>query len=215
MFSEVRKRAQKAGQPPGTAIYTGEKSDSQPLVTCVQYNGSDISEKTGNQLKDCLTEQKPGMNTWVNVEGLHNASLIEETRNHFNLHPLTIEDILNIEQRPKVEEFDHYLFVTMKILEWLPKSFSFSINQLSLIIGKDYVLSFHEEKSSRFNEIRKRLLSTPNQRLRQQGSDYLAYRIIDAVVDQYFVVLEGLGDQIEDIEQRIITSPTPQNARTV
>ncbi|VVC75652.1 Magnesium transport protein CorA [Aquicella siphonis] len=215
MFSEVHKRAKKAGQPPGTPVYTGEKSREKPIITVTTYNASESEESKGDSLESCMGAQKPGYVTWVNVEGLHDSGLIDQIAKQFHLHPLTVEDILNVEQRPKVEEFDGYIFITLKVLTWQAKMAKFNIAQLSLVIGKDYILSFHEHDSSRFHDIRKRLQGSANQRLRQHGSDYLAYRMIDAVVDEYFVVLEAQGDQIEKIEQRVITSPKPQTARTL
>lgn len=215
MFSEVHKRVKKAGQPPGTPIYTGTPTSKPPLITVITYNASEASEKTGHNLESCLLERKTDCITWVNIEGLQNLALIEEVAKEFHLHPLTVEDILNVEQRPKVEEFEGYIFVTLKVLLWNAKASNFTISQLSLIIGDRFVLSFHEKDSSRFDDIRKRILGTSNQRLRQQGTDYLAYRMIDAVVDEYFVVLEALGDKIEKIEARVVVAPKPQNARTI
>lgn len=214
MFSEVRKRAKKAGQPPGTPIYTGDKHSKPSNITIVIYNAQTASEHSGNKLEECLQNDNNGI-TWVNVEGLRDTALIQQIADRFHLHPLTIEDILNVEQRPKVEEFDGYLFITLKVLHWRKKSTDFSTSQLSLIIGKDFILTFQESDTTRFDDLRKRLESTTNQRLRQHGSDYLAYRMIDAVIDEYFVVLEAIGDQIEKIEQRVIASPKPQNARTI
>ena len=216
MFSEVRKRVKKAGQPPGTPVYTGKNGTQVTTIDVITYNKHDCRQVTGTELDKCLPEKPTsGTSTWVSVEGLSDIQVITELTKRFNLHPLTVEDILNIEQRPKVEEFDNYIFITLKIL--IPKANipAFSVRQLSLVLGKDFVLSFQEMDTTLFDKIIKRLSSTPDQRLRQQGVDYLAYRLIDAVVDEYFVVLEGMGDQIEDLEEGIISSPNPQNARLI
>lgn len=215
MFSDVRKSVKKAGQPPGTADYTGDKKGTKAEVTVITYSPTHCTEKTGNQLHDCQLEAKQDEITWINVEGLHDVKVVQDVANRFNLHPLTVEDILNVEQRPKVEEFDGYIYITLKVLNWESKVTTFSVKQLSLVLGKDFILTFQELDTTLFDAIRKRIQETPNQRLRQQGSDYLTYRLIDAIVDQYFIVLEALGDQIEELEDRIISAPTPQNARTI
>lgn len=216
MFSEVRKRATKVGQAPGTPIYTGKKTDKAPKITVITYDKQNAAMATGNRLENCLPEKKPAGISWVNIEGLNDIAVVNQIAQQFKLHPLTVEDILNIEQRPKVEEFEGYLFVTLKVLHLQnDKKSIFSIKQLSIVIGKDFVLSFEELESTLFNALQTRLLGDPNQRMRQQGSDYLAYRLIDIIVDQYFVVLEAIGDQIEKVEERIISRPTQQHARTI
>ena len=216
MFSETRKRAKKAGQPPGTATYTGDHPLTDPVVEYITYSKHDYHEVSGVDVDKCLAEHKePGLTTWVSVEGLHDVALIKNVAKYFDLHPLTIEDILNVEQRPKVEEFENYFFITLKMLVWQKKSSTFLIKQVSIVLGKDFVLTFQETDTTLFDNVKERLKSTANQRLRQHGADYLAYRLIDMLVDQYFVVLEALGDQIEKIEELILTDPTQQNMRSM
>lgn len=215
MFSDVRKRVKKAGQPPGTAVYTGDKKGTEPVITVITFSPTDCVEKTGTQMSQCQIDAKSNEITWINVEGLHDEKAVQEVADRFSLHPLTVEDILNVEQRPKVEEFDGYIYITLKVLNWDSKVTEFTVKQISLVLGSNFILTFQELDTTLFDAIRKRIQESPNQRLRQQGSDYLAYRLIDAIVDQYFIVLEALGDQIEVLEDRIITAPTPQNARTI
>jgi len=215
MFSEVHNRVKKAGQPPGTPVYTGEKNSAPPRITVITYTPTDFHENQGNQLDETwLTTKTPGI-TWVNVENLQDVALIEQLAKRYTIHPLTVEDILNVQQRPKVEEFDHYIFITLKMLIWHAKSKTFSIKQVSLVVGKDFILSLQECETALFAAIQQKLCNSINQRLREQGTDYLAYRLIDATIDQYFFVLEGLGNQIEDVEERIIAAPTPENSRTL
>jgi magnesium transporter len=214
MFSELRKGAQKVGLPPGTPTYTGSKK-FKPRVTITNYSEHDFHEVTGEHLSDCLGQQKELGITWVNIEGLSDLKLIDEIAKQYNLHPLTIVDILNVQQRPKIEEFDDYLFITLKKINWNDKKFTFSIEQVSFVLGKNFVLSFQEHTTPTFDTIRERLRSTTMQRLRQHDADYLFYRLLDAIVDQYFVVLEGMGERIENVEERIISAPTQQNSRTL
>lgn len=215
MFSEVHKRAKKAGYPPGTAAYTGEKNQIAPILTAAFYNKDICDIKTGSEIASSLPNEKNDGIIWLNVEGLHDAELIKDIAKHFHLHPLTVEDILNVAQRPKVEEFEDYLFITLKALQAQKKTGAFIVQQVSLVLGKNFLLSFHELDTSLFDAVRTRLAKTANQRLRQQGPDYLAYRLMDAIIDEYFIVLEQLGDQIEKTEEDIINNPTPQTPRII
>ncbi len=215
MFSGVRKRSRMAGQPPGTLIYTGNKKSVVPQVRVTMLAGDQFYDQSGPRLQDCLPAKMPeGAVTWIDVTGLNDINLMKEIAEHYHLHPLTVEDILNVEQRSKVEEFDDYLFLTLKVLRWKANKKTFSVEELSIVIGTNFVLSFQEEPSTLFDPIRERL-SHGAQGLRKQSSDYLAYRLIDNVVDQYFLVLEGLGDQIEKVEDLIIASPTKNSARAL
>ncbi len=215
MFSADRSRVKKAGEPPGTPTYTGTKHKQPTWLEVTYYNALEVTEKKGVTVEECLTIEPYTGITWVDLYGLNNTALVQQLADRFHLHPLTVEDILTVSQRPKVEEFDDYTFVVMKKLHWRKKSGTFSIQPLSLILGSNFVLTFQDSESSLFRNIHTRLASNPNQRLRQQGSDYLLYRLIDAVVDQYFVVIEELSERVEKLEEKIIANPTPQNARSI
>ena len=210
---EASKQAQKTGQPPGTLTYTGRQKTVESHITAFMYSADGFEEASGASLQECLSGKAEAGITWVNVEGLNNVELIGQVCAHYSLHPLTIEDILNVQQRSKVEEFDHYLFITLRVLFWHETTQTFSTQQLSLVVGKDFVVSFHENRSKLFDNIYERLRADSAQRLRQHGSDYLTYRLIDTVVDQYFVVLEKLGDRIEILEDKIIVDPSQENSR--
>lgn len=215
MFAEVHNRVKKAGQAPGTPIYTGEQSSTPPRITIITYEAENSKKTVSDKLDESLLETAPKTLTWVNVEKLQDVSIIEQLAKRYCLHPLTVEDILNVQQRPKVEEFEKYIFITLKMLLWNTKTKTFSIKQISLILGNDFLLSFQEIESDFFDVIQKKICDPNNKHLRELGTDYLTYRLIDAVIDQYFVVLEGLGNQIEEVEERIIAAPTTQNSRTL
>ncbi len=215
LFPELQKCAKKIGQPPGTAVYTGEKKMDVPRITVTTYSEHDFHETSSNSLTDCLPVKKEVGVTWVNVEGLHDVELINQLAKLYNLHPLTVEDILNIEQRAKVEEFTDYVFITLKSLQWCAKQRTFNIEQVSLVLGKNFVLSFQERDTQLFSSLKERISSGLGKRMRENGSDYLAYRLLDTVIDQYFSVLEGMGEQIEAVEELIIAAPTQQNSRTL
>jgi magnesium transporter len=213
MLSAVHKRSQKAGQAPGTAIYTGSKKSVVPKITVMTYSETEFFEKSGRALEDCMLGQVANpTTTWIDVQGLNDPHTIEILAEKYKLHPLTVEDILNVEQRSKIEEFDTYIFVTLKMLVWHAEKRTFSIEELSLVMGEGFVLTFQEQESSIFNELRERISKSP-QSMRKKTSDYMAYRLIDTVVDYYFVVLEGMGEQIEKVEDLIIANPSKKNAR--
>jgi len=153
--------------------------------------------------------------TWINVEGLQDVVLINKLAKRFSIHPLTVEDIVKPDQRPKVEEYECYIFFTIKLLEWDKIKSVLVIQQVSIIFGKDFILSFHESPTTVFEPIRAKLNNIGPQGLRQRSTDYLAYRLIDVIVDDYFDVLESLGEGIENMEDRIIASPSPKNARII
>lgn len=215
MFRELHKRAKKAGQPPGTPVYTGKKKATETRISVLNYSEQTVTEHHGKTLDDVLPSVKEPGTTWIQVEGLQNIELIDQIAQKYQIHPLTIEDILNVDQRPKVESFENYVFITLKVLTWNAKKSSFKTEQISFVLGKDFLLSFQERENAYFKPIRERLQNSLNLRMRQQGADYLVYRLMDAIVDYYFVVLEGLGDQIETIESVIIADPKPQNTRTI
>lgn len=215
IFSELHSRAQKAGKPPGTLTYTGTQDEVEhPEVTVTVYTKEDSKETTGRSFAACQSIINETATTWVNIEGLHDIEVVKQVADYFNLHPLTVEDILNVEQRPKIEEFDNYIFVTLKVILWQKKSAIFSIKQLSLVLGKNYILSFQELDTTLFDKIRTWLRGSAFKNVRKHGSDYLLYRLVDVVVDEYFVVLDALSDQIEKSEALIITNPTSLNVRS-
>lgn len=215
IFSDLNSRVKKAGQSPGAAIYTGKKTNQPTVVTVIHYDAERCAIKTGSTLDASLSDQTAFGNTWINVEGLADTSIVESVAKQFNLHPLTVEDILNTTQRPKIEEFDHYIFIALRVFQADEKNKLGTSQQLSIILGKDFVLTFDESHSALVEQIATRLQGTVSQRLREQKTDYLVYRLIDAAIDAYFVVLEKLGDQIEGVEKDIIDSPTQKNMRMI
>lgn len=215
MFSEVHKRAKKAGKPPGTLTYTGDQTDKPTVITVITYSADHFYEVCGNTLDPLPPDQALKGTTWINVEGLGDVEMVKALGKRYNLHPLTVEDVLNVGQRPKVEEFKHYLFVTLKVLSKNKDQHSFCIKQVSIVLGKHFILTFQESDTTLFDNIRAKLRSKTSQTLRKEGGDYLMYRLVDTIVDDYFLTLETMGDQIEKMEETIIASPTPQNARII
>jgi magnesium transporter len=152
--------------------------------------------------------------TWINVDGIHEVDLIESIGKQFDLHPLTQEDILNTDHRPKLEDHENYLFLILKMLTYDDTEKELKMEQVSLIIGSTFVLSFQESEGDVFDAVRERLRKAKG-RIRKMGPDYLTYAITDAIVDNYFVVLEKIGEEIESLEDELITDPDTETVESI
>jgi len=207
-----RKRPQsssaKVGLPPGTMVFIGEQKMEAVRVDVVNYSQSELKELRDISVDQCGDLAKtPGI-TWINVNGIHDVGLIESLGKCLGLHPLTLEDIVNTGHRPKTEEFKSYIYVTLKMISFNEADNHMEIENVSLILGENYVVSFQEKDGDVFNAVRERL-RTANGRIRSMEADYLAYALMDAVVDHYFLAIERIGDHIEDLDDQILTDPKP------
>ncbi len=211
---DIHHLVKNAGKAPGTLSYTGKKKYPTTVTVC-HYSADHFDEKICHTLEEIIAMTKKPGNLWVDVTGLQHVEWVETILNHFGIHPLTAEDILSNAQRPKLEEFDHYIFVTLKDLDWHKKKKTFSIHQLSLILKEKIVLTFSDCPQTEIIAIRKKLASRPNQRLREQKADYLFYRLLDSQIDEYFIVLEAIGEKIDYTENHILTNPSRHNARQI
>ncbi len=203
----VKKRSQKAGLPPGTLVYTGDRFAKEVDITISRYNAQEYSEVGQKAFRECLLHD-PSRVTWINLNGIHQVEDLECLGDCFKLHPLVLEDVLNPDQRPKVEDYGDYLFLILRTLHLQEKTEEISTEQVSIILGDTYVISFHEQDQALFEPVRQRLKAGKG-RIRQAGADYLAYALLDLIVDNYFVILERLGEVIEGLEEELITNPTP------
>jgi len=205
----VKKRSQKAGLPPGTPVHIGERRSETTPITLFDYDEKHVEEKELTRPKECALVEDKSTVTWTNITGLHQVEVLEELNECFGLHPLVLEDILNTDQRPKMEDYGDYLYVVLKTLFMAgDRGDEVESEQVSVILGRNFVLSFQEKESPLFEPIRERLRSGKG-RLRKMGPDYLVHAILDAIIDQYFVVLEKLGEKIEFLEEEVVIQPTP------
>jgi magnesium transporter len=192
------------GAPPGTLSYNGEQSGSRIKITLIEFTETEFFEQEFYDLSDCLSHVKDNMIKWINVEGVHNTDLIEKIGKIYNIHPLTMEDIVHVDQRPKFEDYDHYILAIMKMIMYDEKV---EAEQLSIVLVDNTVISFQEPQGGdAFDVIRTRLRQAKG-RVRKHGADYLFYALMDAVVDYYFHVIEKIGDRVAKIEEEIITEP--------
>ena len=210
----LRKRAKMAGLPPGSLIYTGEKTHVPARITVMEYDEQTFTEKELQAVTECQVKKgRPGV-TWLSVEGISQVANLEKLGECFNLHPLVLEDILNIDQRPKIEDYEDYLFIVLKAISADPQSAEIASDQVSLILGPNYVISLHEGNGDLFGPVRERLAAAKG-RIRKSGADFLAYSLIDLLVDNYFVVLEQFGEQVEDLEEAVVRQANPKTLQTV
>ncbi len=209
MPESTRRRSQKTGLPPGTIIHVGSQPPGPPVLSVIDYDEQEYTERAGVDLEVCLASlQTPSM-TWINVAGLHDPALLDQLGQALGLHPLVLEDVANTAQRPKVEDYEGYFFIVLKMLEYDQEEGAVRVEQVSLILGDNYLVSFQEDASDVFDPVRTRLRNSAG-RLRKFAADYLAYALIDAIVDNYFIILELIGDEIEEIEEQVSEHPEDQ-----
>ncbi|HET6227962.1 MAG TPA: magnesium/cobalt transporter CorA [Bacteroidia bacterium] len=195
----------KTGAPPGTVIYSGEEQTGRVKITLIEYNETEFIEKDFYDLSECLQSVDDKLVKWINVDGVHQAELIEAIGKRFNIHPLTLEDIVNTNQRAKFEDYENYVVSIMKMIDY--NSNEIHSEQLAVVLMKGMVISFQEANGGdAFDLIRTRIRQGKG-RIRKMGADYLAYALIDAVVDCYFTILEKIGDKVEGLEEELITDP--------
>lgn len=206
MTSDEIKRSEKAGLSPGTLMYVGEEKAGKPRITVMDYDATGFVEKEVGSVEECFPFKDTPTVTWINVDGVHDAAVIEKLGGHFGIHPLVLEDIMTTTQRPKTEDLGAAIYVVLRMIELDGESAVTSADQLSLILGPNYVLTFQETPGDCFDRVRDRIRGGKG-RIRKQGPDYLAYAVIDAVVDNYFFVLEKLGERIDALEEQLIAEP--------
>ena len=204
----------KAGLPPGTLIHIGKKRTGKARLGLIRYNSQTFEKFDDIQLDKCLELCKENTINWINVDGVHKVGIIEKLGNYFGIHPLVQEDIMNTSQRPKLDDYEKYLFIAFKMIYFDKNKEKLEFEHISIIVGENFLISFQEIEGDVLAPIRKRLESSRGV-IRKMGADYLAYSIMDAIVDNYFIILEELGDKIEDIEESLINNPSTDEAQNV
>ncbi|MGD8276763.1 MAG: magnesium/cobalt transporter CorA [Gemmatimonadota bacterium] len=212
----VRRRGKKPGAAPGTIVHTGEKRLEQPRITLIRYGPEafESREIEPDEIAGCFPPPDSGHVTWLNVDGLHDTELLRGLGQRAGLHPLIVEDIGSVGQRPKQEEYDGSHYIVLRMLRYDDTNYQVEEEQLSVVVGPDYVLSFQESVGDSFDPVRERLRQARGQ-IRSRGADYLAYALMDAVVDEYFTVIEKIGDRLEDLEQDVILDPRQETVRDI
>jgi magnesium transporter len=210
MLRLIKRRSHKTGLPPGTLVHVGERRVEKPRIRIIDYDETQLEEKEAQSIEECFPFKDKPTITWINIDGIHEPEIIEKIGNHFLVHPLVLEDILNTGQRPKLEESKDYLFIVLKMLQYDETTSEINAEQVSLIVGSNFVISFQESEGDVFDHVRERIRKTAP-RVRFMGADYLGYALVDAVVDGYFSILENLGEQIESLEDKLLRAPSSEN----
>lgn len=208
------KRDESLWKAPGSLIFVGTRKMDEPQMDLIQFNQDNITRQENpnfQELAACFSQHNV---SWLNINGLHDTDLINKIGDYFNLHPLLLEDVLNSAQRSKFEEYDNYLFFVLKMLKYDDQHNEIFSENLSIVIGDHYIISFQEANGDVFDPIRDRLLR-PTTKIRTRKSDYLAYALMDAVVDNYIYIVERYGERIENLEKNLINHPNQHIVRDI
>lgn len=208
------RRSGKAGLPAGALVHLGERKTERAAITLIEYRPDGLDEKRFDSLAECRACETTGGKLWLNVHGLHEPEVLGEIGRRFNLHPLVLEDILNTDQRPKLDDYGDYLFLVARFFDYDPASLSVTTEQVSFVIGQDFVLTFQERPTGSFDPVRQWLRQDKG-RIRQLGTDYLAYALLDLLVDRYFTVLEQIGERTEQLEEDLMAKPDAAQLHTL
>jgi len=205
MMKTKRKMSEKIGLSPGTLVHVGQRKEETTRVRIIDYDQDSIREEDVTRIEDCfLFKDKPSV-TWINIDGLHDIDLIGKIGTYFDVHPLILEDIVHTGTRPKIEAFDTHIFIVFKMLSFDKDKDEIVNEQLSIILGSNFVISFQERQGTVFNPLRERIRNAKN-RIRKKHSDYLTYAIIDTVVDNYFAILDNMEEKLEQLDEMLLTS---------
>lgn len=218
MRKHKKHHSKKIGMPPGSLVHVGEIKLNHSIVSLIEYNGEDFSERTLTNENLALFKPDDAFNAgkkiWLNIHGVHDVTLIKKIGDLFHLHPLVQEDILNTEQRPKIDEFDDYLFLETRSFYYQKNSMSVISEQVSIVLGRNFLLTFQERSTGIFEPVRERL-RVSGAHIRNLGVDYLAYSLLDSIVDQYFKVLDDVSDDSESLEELLLRKPTNTDLHSI
>jgi len=210
----VPRQLLKRGLPPGELVQVGAVSGEPVSIAVFDYSEDAFDERESQTTDDCIPLCESSTVSWIDVDGVHDVDIIGRLGEAFRLHPLTLEDIVNTHQRPKIEEFENYIYVVLKMPRYDSESGEFVDEQVSFVLKRGCVISFQERPGDVFDGIRERIRGGRG-RIRKAGADYLMYALIDAVVDGYFVLLESVGEQIESIEEELAREPSQEVMRRI
>lgn len=211
MSKYLKHHSKKAGLSAGVLIPQENEIEHKVTISIMDFDTEHVFEKTNISAEECLQYIETPAVTWIHVCGVSNPKIIEALGNHFRLHPLILEDIISCGQRSKMDTYNEHLFIVMQILSYTNSHGSSKLEegQVSLVLGKNIVISFTEKQEDIFNSIREKIRKT-NSRIRQMGAEFLLYALLDIIVDNYFVILEKMDSQLEYLEEELIKEPGPQ-----
>lgn len=192
----------------------GEKKTEKTRIEIIDYDEKNMLKKEVETIEECFPFRDEPTVTWINIDGLHDVDLIEKIGQHFDIHSLVLEDILHTGQRPKTEDFGKYIYIVLRSLSYDEPEDEILEDQISLLLGSNYVISLQEKIGDEFNPVRDRIRSGRFQ-IKQRKADFVAYSLIDAIVDNYFLILEKIGEKIESLAEELLDNPTPATLQTI
>jgi magnesium transporter len=205
MAKQASRRSRKTGLEPGSLVHVGERKIEKAKITLLDYDEEHIEERDVKNIEECFAFKETASVTWINIAGLHEVEIIEKLGGRFGLHPLILEDILNTGQRPKMEDGGDYIYLVLKTLS-ANGGAEEKVEQVSLVLGPNFVITFLESDNPIFDPVKERIRKSKG-RIRKMASDYLAYALLDTVVDNYFAILEKLGETIDLLEVELLSNP--------
>jgi len=210
----IKNKPKKIGLDPGSLIYVGDKEKQAITISLFDYKADHFIEKNVLSIEDLLAYKQSETTSWINIDGVHEVEILEKIGKHFDIHPLTLEDILNTNQRPKLDEYPNYLYIVLRMFFLDEKDKSLKNEQVSLILTKNFVITFLEDIGDVFDPVRERIRKSAT-RLRELGTDYLAYTLIDSIVDSYFHILEKIGEEVEGLEDNLVLQPNKNDLQAI
>jgi len=209
------RQSEAAGMIPGSIVHIGQKKVDQATMELFDYSAEDVKWYQTLDLEECVSKLNDKQTvTWLNVNGIHDISLLQGIGNQFNLHSLTLEDIANTSQRPKIEMHDNYMFFTLKMLEFDREQKEVVSEQVSFVLSDSVLISFQEKEGDVFTSVRERIMEAKG-RVRTKNSDYLLYALVDVIIDHYFFIIEAIGDQLEYLEEGVLDDPSPETLEEI
>ena len=202
----TKKTGKVIGAAPGTLIHIGENINKRARITLFEYDENYFEDRELQSIEECFKTDRESTIKWVNIDAIDKVEIIERIGKEFNLHPLMLEDILSTGQRPKLDDYDDYILIVLKMLYYNEETSDVEAEQVSFVLKDNYIFSFQEFEGDVFENVRERLRNG-KRNIRKTGPDYLVYALIDAIVDSYFIILEKIGDKTEDIEQKLMEDP--------
>ncbi|MDA0999419.1 MAG: magnesium/cobalt transporter CorA [bacterium] len=199
----------KTGTAPGTLVHIGEEKVEKPAIHVLAYDAEKVREIGDATLEECFSSIKEELVTWIDVTGLHDVGLIQKLGESLGIHSLVLEDILNTSHRPKVEFFDDYIYTVVKFIHYISAENRIEIEQVSILLGKGFVVTFQERPRDPFDALRERIRRGTG-RWRKARPDYLYYAVLDNIVDTYFEDMEALGEDLEELQDVTVTDPSPE-----
>lgn len=204
----------KTGLPPGSIIYTGGEKLHSPEITLFKFNTEFYEERNATAGENLKLQVSEDTVTWININGVHDTELISKFENDFDIHSLLLEDIANVNQRPKIDSYGDYLFFSLKMLSYNNETKEVDNEQVSFVLGKNFLISFQEKPGDVFDNVRERIRNNQG-KVRHKQADYLCYTLIDLIVDYYFHIIEIIGDEIDELEDIILINPHQENLQAI